>query len=156
MDLTPNQKERLSLSVRIVLSIAGGGLLIACFIFTFLVNLLAVAVFTFMVFLIGILIGMYNTEIHYAIISGLLAVFAGFIFLFGIIALATTLYGAWSLLDIVIMIAVDISVRLFMLQLLAILPGVVVGRLIGPEWYEPTVKHKLKIGTDNSVINESE
>ncbi|MHA2406520.1 MAG: hypothetical protein ACXACH_07190 [Candidatus Hermodarchaeia archaeon] len=156
MDLTPNQKERLSLSVRIVLAIVGGGLLISCFIFTFLVNLLAVAVFTFMVFLIGILIGMYNTEIHYAIISGLLAVFAGFIFLFGIIALATTLYGAWSLLDIVIMIAVDISVRLFMLQLLAILPGVVVGRIIGPEWYEPTVKHKLKIGTDNSVINESE
>jgi hypothetical protein len=156
MDLTPNQKEQLSLSVRIVLSIVGGGLLITCFIFTFLVNLLAVAVFTLVIFLIGILIGMYNTEIHYAIISGLLAVFAGFIFLFGIIALATTLYGAWSLLDIVIMIAVDISVRLFMLQLLAILPGVVVGRIIGPEWYEPTVKHKLKIGTDNSVINESE
>ena len=134
----------------------GGGLLISSFVFTFLVNLTPVVVFTLMIFLIGILIGMYCTEIHYAIISGLLAVFAGFFFLFGIIALSITLYSAWSLLDIVIMIAVDISVRLFMLQLLAILPGVVVGRLIGPEWYEPTVKHKLKIGTDNSRISESE
>ena len=156
MNLTPNQKERMALSIRFVVSIMGGGLLITCFVFAFLVNLHPVVVFTLMVFLIGILIGMYNTEIHYAIMSGLLAVFVGFIFLFGVIGLAIMLYGAWSLFDIVIMIAVDISVRLFMLQLLAVLPGVVVGRLIGPEWYEPTVKHKLKIGTDNSVISESE
>ncbi|MFX1575619.1 MAG: hypothetical protein ACFFCF_00445 [Promethearchaeota archaeon] len=156
MELTAPQKERLSLYIRTAISILGGGLLITAAVFAFLVNLIYVVIFGLLVVLIGIIIGMYSTEIHYAIMSGLLAVFMGFLFLFGILSLAIAIYAAWNLLDILIMIAIDISVRLFMVQLLAIMPGVVVGRLLGPEWFEPIVKHKLKVGMDNNTLNEGD
>ncbi|MFW9831332.1 MAG: hypothetical protein ACFFD8_06115 [Candidatus Thorarchaeota archaeon] len=156
MDITPKQKEKVNLFLRFFISTVGGGLIATFSSFTLLVNLTNVATFVLLMFLIGILIGMYNTEIHYAIISGFLAIFVGLTILFGTIYFAVALFAAWSLLDILILIAVDILVRVFMLQLLGIMPGTVIGRLFGPEWFEPITKHKLKVGIDGNSVLEPE
>jgi hypothetical protein len=64
--------------------------------------------------------------------------------------------NAWSIMDILFLLTTDIVVRAFMLQLLGILPGVVIGRLLGPDWLEPEIKHKLKVGIDGHRIPDTE
>jgi len=156
MNLSPKQKEKINLYFRFFSNTVGGGLIIAFAYFTLLTNIIIGAVFAVIMFLVGLLIGLYSTEIQYSIISGFLAIFIGLFILFGIVFLAVVAINAWTILDILFLLTVDIVVRAFMLQLLGILPGVVIGRLFGPDWLEPEVKHKLKVGIDGKRISETE
>lgn len=156
MDISPKQKEKANLYLRIGLTIVGGGIIISFTFFTLLTNLIIGALFAVLMFFIGILIGLYSTEIHYAILSGFLAIFMGLIILFGTLFIGIALVGAWDILDILILLTIDIVVRAFALQLLGMLPGVVIGQLLSPDWLEPKTKHKLKVGLDNKRISEEE
>ncbi|MFX1319664.1 MAG: hypothetical protein ACFE9D_09330 [Promethearchaeota archaeon] len=154
MNLSPRQKEQINLYFRFFASTVGGGLMITFAYFSLLTNFIIGAVFAVLMFIIGLLIGLYSTEIQYAIISGFFAIFIGLIIVFGTVYLAAVVMNTWSIMDILFLITIDIVVRAFMLQLLGILPGVVIGRLFGPEWLEPEIKHRLKVGIDGKRISE--
>jgi hypothetical protein len=149
MDISAKQKEKVNIAIRFLLTTVGGAVVITFIYLTLLTNLIVGVIFVLLMFIVGIIIGLYSIEIHYAVISGFLSIFTGLMILFGTVFIAVVVLGAWTILDIITLLTIDIVVRTFMLQLLGILPGVVVGRLIGPEWLEPKIRHKLKVGLDS-------
>ncbi len=119
--------------------------------FTVLVGLADGLLFLAIMILIGILVGMYSVEIQYAVLSGLFSIFFGFIIFYGAIVIPIIVFATWELFDILVMFGVFVIVRIIMLQLIGIMVGTVIGRWIGPAWYEPTLgKHRLKIGVDGT------
>ncbi len=156
MDITPKQKEKANIYARFFLTTIGAGLVISFIYLTLLTGITMPVIFVILMFLVGILIGLYSIEIQYAIISGFLSIFIGLIILFGTVYLAVVVIGAWVILDILFLLTIDIVVRAVMLHLLGILPGVVLGRLVGPDWFEPERKHKLKVGIDGTLIKKTD
>jgi hypothetical protein len=155
MNMSARQKEKVNLYFRFLATTIGAGLITAFNYLTLLTNITVGFMFVFLMFLVGVLIGLYSTEIQYAIISGFLSIFFGFMILFGIVYLSVAVLNAWAILDVITLLTIDIVVRAFMLQLLGILPGVVIGQIIGPDWLEPSIKHKLKVGINGEKLSET-
>ncbi len=157
MEMNAKQKEKISEYIRFFVSTICGGIMITFANFTILVGLADGGMFVIMMAIIGILVGMYSIEIHYAIIAGLLSIFVGFIIFYGAIIIPFYIFGAWELFELLVMFGLFLIVRVIMLQLVGIMLGVVVGRWIGPAWYEVTTpKHKLRIGMNGELETEAE
>ncbi len=157
MELTLKQKEQINIYIRFSVSAICGGIMITFANFTILVGLTGGAVFTVVMLIIGILVGMYSVEIHYAILAGLLSIFVGFLIFYGVIVIPFFVFGSWELFEILVTFGLFLIVRVIMLQLMGIMVGVVIGRWIGPAWYEVTTpKHKLRIGVNGELESESE
>lgn len=152
MVITAKQKEQINMSVRFLIAALGGGLMITFANFTMLVGLSDAWMFLVMMILIGMLVGMYSTEIQYGIIAGMFSILLGFLIFYGVIVIPVVVFATWELYDILLLFGVFVIVRVVMLQLVGIMLGAVLGRLIGPAWYEPTVpKHKLRIGINGEI-----
>lgn len=157
MEMNAKQKEKISGYIRFFISAICGGIMITFANFTILVGLTDGAIFVVMMVIIGVLVGMYSIEIHYAIMAGLLSIFIGFIIFYGVIIIPFYIFGAWELFELLVMFGLFLIIRVIMLQLVGIMLGVVVGRWIGPAWYEiSTPKHKLRIGVNGEVDTEVE
>jgi hypothetical protein len=145
MNLTARQKEEFSTAIRFIVTIIAGGLMITFANFTVLTGILLADSFVVLMLLIGILVGLYSTEIHYAIIGGLLSIFVGFLIFWLVITIPVVVFATWELYDVLVMSGLMLIIRVIMLQLLGLMAGAVIGRWIGPAWYQPDVKHKLKV-----------
>lgn len=151
MHLNAKQKERISESVRFIISAVFGSIMISFANFTLLTGYTDGTIYVILMLFFGVLIGMYSSEIHYAILSGMLSIFLGFIIYYVFLTMPVVIFASWTLYDILILFGISNVVRVVMLQLVGILMGTVIGRIIGPGWYEPTTpKHKLKIGVPSA------
>ena len=113
--------------------------------FTVLTGIFLADSFVILMLLIGILVGLYSTEIHYAVIGGLLSIFLGFVIFWVVITIPVVLFATWELYDVLVMAGLMLVVRVIMLQLLGLMAGTVIGRWIGPTWNQSEVKHELKV-----------
>jgi len=157
MDISAKRKEKISIFIRFMISALCGGIMITFANFTILTGLTEGAMFTIIMVLIGILVGMFSSEIHYAILAGLLSIFVGFAIFYSVIVLPIFVFASWELFEILVMLGLFLIVRVIMLQLMGIMLGVVVGRWIGPAWYDiKTPKHRLRIGMQGELEAESE
>lgn len=157
MEISVKQKEKISSIIRFFVAAICGGVMITFANFTILVGLTDGAVFTILMVIIGILVGMFSEEIHYAILAGLMSIFVAFLIFYGVIILPIVLFATWELFEILVLFGIFHIVRVIMLQLVGIMLGVVVGRWIGPAWQDiKTPKHKLRIGVNGEITPESE
>jgi hypothetical protein len=157
MEISAKQKEKINSIIRFFVSAICGGVMITFANFTILVGLTDGAVFVVLMVIIGILVGMYSLEIHYAILAGLMSIFVGFLIFYGVIVLPVIIFASWELFEILVLFGIFHIVRVIMLQLVGIMLGVVVGRWIGPAWQEiKTPKHKLRIGVNGEIASESD
>ncbi|MFX1565389.1 MAG: hypothetical protein ACFFCH_05310 [Promethearchaeota archaeon] len=157
MRISVKQKERINSIIRFFVSAICGGVMITFANFTILVGLTDGAVFTIMMVIIGILVGMFSQEIHYAILAGLLSIFVAFLIFYGVIILPIFIFATWELFEILVLFGIFHIVRVIMLQLVGIMLGVVVGRWIGPAWEDiRTPKHTLRIGINGEITSDSE
>ncbi|MFX1510306.1 MAG: hypothetical protein ACFFBR_08395 [Promethearchaeota archaeon] len=157
MEISAKQKEKIGSIIRFFVAAICGGVMITFANFTILVGLTDGAVFTILMIIIGILVGMFSEEIHYAILAGLMSIFVAFLIFYGVIVLPIILFATWELFEILVLFGIFHIVRVIMLQLVGIMLGVVVGRWIGPAWQDiKTPKHKLRIGVNGEITPESE
>lgn len=154
MEMTAKQKEDFSIAIRFVVTILAGAIMITFANFTVLTGLLLADSFVILMLFIGILVGLYSTEIHYAIIGGMLSIFLGFVIFWIVITIPVAAFATWELYDVLVMSGLMLIVRVIMLQLLGLMAGAVIGRWIGPAWYQSEVKHQLKVPLPSQVKNE--
>ena len=145
MELTAKQKESFNIAVRFLVTIFAGAIMITFANFTVLTGLLFADSFVILMLLIGILIGLYSTEIHYAVIGGMMSIFLGFVIFWLVITIPVVVFATWELYDVLVMSGLMLVVRVIMLQLLGLMAGTVIGRWIGPVWYQAEIKHQLKV-----------
>jgi hypothetical protein len=147
MPMTLKRREKLVGLGRYALAILGGGAMLCYGSFLQLVGLIRGEVFLLLVILFGILIGMMASELPSAIVSGFLAFFVGTLMFFGFILLPVGGAVSWQLAEVLVYFAIDSVIRVIVLSFFAIvLIGPVVGRIIGPDWYQVRIqKHTLKV-----------
>jgi hypothetical protein len=145
MVMTAKRKEEFSIAIRFLVTIFAGAIMITFANFTVLTGLLLADSFVILMLLIGILIGLYSTEIHYAVIGGMFSIFLGFVIFWLVITIPVVAFATWELYDVLVMSGLMLVVRVIMLQLLGLMAGTVIGRWIGPVWYQAEVTHKLKV-----------
>ena len=96
MDLSARKKEEINKAVRFIIIALCGGLMITFANFTVLVGLTDAIVFFILMIGIGILIGLYSTEIQYSVLSGLASIFLGFL-IFYIAITIPIWYVSWRM-----------------------------------------------------------
>lgn len=133
-DRTEREKERRKRLLRIAFSVLGGGLMICFSNFVVLIQLAEGIVLFLLVIVMGILIGLYNDEIQYAIMAGFFALVLGAIFYIGVIILPIQWLISIELGNVLILVGVFSLVRAVPIQIFAIIIGTFIGRLIGPTW----------------------
>jgi hypothetical protein len=157
MDLTARRKEEINTIIRFIVTAICGGIMITFANFTILLGFVDALVFLILMLIIGILIGLYSLEIHYAIISGMLSIFLGFIIFYALITIPIVVFATWELFEILILFGILVIIRGIMLELIGIMVGAVIGRIIGPRWYESRIaEHKLRIGIREEPVAETE
>jgi len=154
MEMTAKRKEEFNTVIRFIVTIFAGAIMITFSNFTVLTGLLLADSFVIMMLLIGILVGLYSTEIHYAVIGGMLSIFLGFVIFWLVITIPVAVFATWELYDVLVMAGLMLVVRVIMLQLLGLMAGAVIGRWLGPTWDQPEVKHKLKVPLPSQVNKE--
>lgn len=157
MNLTARKKEEINMIIRFIITAVCGAIMITFANFTVLVGLVEAITFFVLMLIIGILIGMYSIEIQYAIISGMLSIFLGFIIFYVLITIPIVIFATWELYEILVLFGILTIIRVIMLELIGIMLGTVIGRIIGPRWYEGRIaEHKLKIGINGETTSDTE
>ncbi|MFX0168711.1 MAG: hypothetical protein ACFE89_05045 [Candidatus Hodarchaeota archaeon] len=157
MNMSAKQKEKVQTVIRFVITVFSGAIMITFANFTVLTGILRADSFVIAMLLIGILVGLYSTEIHYAVLGGLMSIFLGFVIFWAVITIPVMIFATWELYDVLVIAGIMLIVRVVMLQLLGLMAGTVIGRWFGPAWYEPeTPKHELKVPLPNQVKNAEE
>jgi hypothetical protein len=143
MELTTKQKERINAYLRFGVVLLGAATMLSFSHFLVLINL---GGFIFPIAIVfGIVIGMMNTEIHLAIMNGLLGYMVS-IALFIVIILVPIVFSASFILsDILILGGIDAIVRAIVPHTLGIFIGTPIGRFLGPDWFPAIEKHKLRV-----------
>ena len=154
MVMTEKQKEEFSTAIRFIVTIFAGAIMITFANFTVLTGILLADSFVILMLIVGILVGLYSTEIHYAIIGGLMSIFLGFVIFWLVITIPVVVFATWELYDVLVMSGLMLIIRVIMLQLLGLMAGAVIGRWLGPAWYQPETKHELKVPLPSQAKNE--
>jgi hypothetical protein len=154
MVMTGRQKEEVSTAIRFIVTIFSGAIMITFANFTVLTGILLADSFVILMLLVGILVGLYSTEIHYAIIGGLLSIFLGFVIFWLVITIPVVAFATWELYDVLVMSGLMLIIRVIMLQLLGLMAGAVIGRWLGPVWHQPETKHELKVPLPSQMKKE--
>jgi len=157
MNLSARKKEEINTVIRFIIIALCGGLMITFANFTVLVGLADAIVFFILMIGIGILIGLYSSEIHYAVLGGLASIFLVFLIFYIAITIPIVVFATWELYEILVLFGILVVVRVIMLELIGIMFGSVIGRVIGPNWYVGRIAgHKLRIGINEESASETE
>ncbi|MFW9986232.1 MAG: hypothetical protein ACFFDJ_06695 [Candidatus Odinarchaeota archaeon] len=157
MNLTARKKEEINTIIRFIIIALCGGVMITFGNFTILIALLDGLVFFLLMLAVGILIGLYSSDLHYAIIGGLASIFLGFFIFILAIMIPIIVFATWQLYEILVLFGILVIIRVIMLELIGIMLGTVIGRIIGPNWYVSRIaEHKLRIGIDEESASETE
>jgi hypothetical protein len=145
MQLSARQKESMFEWTRRILAVLGGGVLL-CFANLFMVvAAIPGATFLILVFFLGCLIGMLASEVHHAVVAGLGAIAAGALILFLFVLFSIPSFVSWQFIDVLLFYVIGSLVRSLAFQVIGVLAGTVVGRIIGPSWYDAgAARHKLR------------
>ncbi len=143
MELSIKQKERINAYIRFAVVMLGAATMLSFSHFLVLINL---GGFIFPIAIVfGIVIGMMNTEIHLALLNGLIGYMFSIILFILIILVPIAMSSSFLLGDILILGGIDAIVRAIVPHTLGIFIGTPIGRFIGPDWFPAIEKHKLRV-----------